>query len=165
MKFGGLVDNKTDSPVDGFSVLRSQNNQRSLRSVVAPLMLTSLVDAFAVIVIYLLVSTSQAPTEAEIYDDIKLPTARHSQLIEPGVNVRVVGQQYFVGQDTYTPSDLLEKLKKIDSEYEQSTDARRGKLVIQADAKASFRAINPLLSIAAQSGFDQIKFATVEGTR
>ena len=162
MKFGNMKDIQMKSPLDAMAQVRPKSNGVSMASVVAPLMLTSLVDAFAVIVIYLLVSTTQGPEALDVKKDIQLPVAAKSKVLQPGVSLRIVDNKYFLDKESYSLPELLKTLKAMSVQLKDDSDPREGSLVIQADKNSDYRTISPILSVASQSGFDKIKFAALE---
>lgn len=162
LKFGSLKEAQAHSAIDGLATVRPKNSgAASLTQIAAPLMLTSLVDAFAVIVIYLLVSTHQGKKEIELEKKILLPVAQKSQMLEPGVSVSVVDNEYLFEGKTYSIGQLLTLLKEKNTELTESSDPRKGRIIIQADKKSDYKYISPVLSVASQTGFDSIHFATV----
>jgi len=161
LKFGSLKEAQAQSAIDGLATVRPKNQNPSLAQVTAPLMLTSLVDAFAVIVIYLLVSTYQGKKEIEVEGKIKLPVAEKAQMIEPGVSVSVVENKYLYEGKDYSLGQLLTLLREKNTELTESADPRKGRIIIQADKNSDFKYISPVLSVASQTGFDDIHFATV----
>jgi len=162
MNFGSIKDIQIKSPLDEMAQVRPAGSSRSIVSVVAPLMLTSLVDAFAVIVIYLLVSTTQGAKELDTKRDIKLPIAKQSKILEAGVSLRIVNNEYFIKEEIYTLPELLSELKTMSETFKSESDPREGNLIIQADKNSDYKSISPVLSVASQSGFEKIKFATLE---
>lgn len=161
MIFGAIKRQNIKSPLEGLSQVRPKSQVKHMMKLAAPLMLTSLVDAFAVIVIYLLVSTQQSGKELKVEKDIKLPQAQHSQALQPGVNVRVVSGKYLVNEKEMKAGELLGYLTDLNKNLDDSGDERKGKILIQADKESDYSSISPLLSIAAQSGFENIKFAVL----
>ncbi|MCB0413728.1 MAG: biopolymer transporter ExbD [Bdellovibrionales bacterium] len=162
MEFGILKQSQTESLLDQFAQVRPRsNNKWSATRLAAPLMLTSLVDAFAVIVIYLLVSTQQSHQDLKIDSQISLPKASYSNSLDSGVNVRIVNGAYIINDTSLRENEIGPFLLDLSSKLKQSRDQRQGNLIILADQKSSFSRINPLLAIAAQAGFENIRFAVI----
>lgn len=161
LKFGSLREAQTQSAIEGLATLRPKNKDRSLLETAAPLMLTSLVDAFAVIVIYLLVSTHQGNKEIDLEQKIQLPTAEASQTIEPGISVSVLEGAYFFEDQELSIGELLTVLQEKAEALKADESPKMGRIIIQADKNSDYKLISPLLSVASQSGFDDIHFATV----
>lgn len=162
MEFGTLKSTNVHSPLESLATVRPKGGGRGMIEMVAPVMLTSLVDAFAIIVVYLLVSTQNSGgKELELNKNISLPKASTSNTLSLGVNIQVVDGKYMVEEKVYNAGELLAHLTELNKSLESSGDERKGKIVIQADKKSDFNNISPILSIAAQSGFENIKFAVL----
>ncbi len=161
MKFGSIKQEKLRSPIQAMACVRPKKGSVNLLKMAAPLMLTSLVDAFAVIVIYLLVSTQQAGKDVKIDKEISLPQASQSQTLKPGVNIQVLNNKYVVNETEMNAGELLTHLQGLQEELKQQGDERAGNLVIQADKASDYSGISPVLAVAAQSGFENIKFAVI----
>ncbi len=161
MKFGMIKEQQIMSPIEHMGSLRPSSNRSNMLKVVAPLMLTSLVDAFAVIVIYLLASTQQAGSELKTDKNISLPTASHSQALQPGVNLKVSGQQYIINDTPIALNQLAQYLTALNTDLKTKNDTRHGNLIIQADKNADFSGLSPVLVVAAQTGFENVRFAVI----
>ncbi len=161
MKFGSIKQEKLRSPIESMARVRPKKSPVNLLKMAAPLMLTSLVDAFAVIVIYLLVTTQQSGKDVKIDKEISLPQASQSQTLKPGVNVRVVENKYIVNEAEMNAGELLSHLQDLQKQLKEQGDERSGNLVIQADKASDYSGISPILAVAVQSGFENIKFAVI----
>ena len=161
MQFGSIKQEKLRSPLGGLAQVRPTSSMGHVMRGAAPLMLTSLVDAFAVIVIYLLITTQQSGKDLKIDQEIKLPQAHNSKVLEPGVNVQVRNNRYIIDDQEMNAGQLLSHLKSLHEGLKAQGDEKLGKIVIQADKSSDYSGISPILSVAAQSGFDNIKFAVI----
>ncbi len=161
MKFGSIKENKIMSPLEQMATLRPSSSKSNMIKVVAPLMLTSLVDAFAVIVIYLLASTQQSGSELQMDKNISLPQASHSQSLQPGVNLKVKGNDYIINDTIISINQVAQYLVNLNKELKDKNDSRHGNLIIQADKNADFSGLSPILVVAAQTGFENVRFAVI----
>ena len=59
--------------------------------------------------------------------------------------------------------ELLKALVVLGKELRDSNDPKQKSLIVQADQNVDFDRISPLLTIASEAGFENIKFATVGG--
>lgn len=128
------------------------------RSTIAALMLTSLVDAFSILVIFLIVSHSANNEVVNIGDNVKLPVATESQLIQNGVVVRVENGRFLVEDKEVKLDNLLPYLKTLNSSVEA---AKREGLVIVADQQMDYEDLSPVILAGSQAGFTKFKFAVV----
>ena len=79
-----LQTNNKRSPLQETQVLGAGAKKKSpmRREMAIALPLTSLIDAFSIIVIYLLIGTQNSGIEANIPSQLSLPQASHSQGVE-----------------------------------------------------------------------------------
>lgn len=149
------------SPIQSTSVIKPASN-KSNKALVATVILTSLVDAFSILVIYLLINTSAANEELNLEKDLTLPMATQSEVLQAGVVVTTTKDGKYKVKETETEaSDLMATLKALNEELNDEGDERRKNLVIQADRSSSFELLNPIILAGTQAGFETIKFAVL----
>ena len=161
MKFSALKNETMISPLENVGSLRPKSN-RITRTIAATLILTSLVDAFSILVIYLLLNSSSSP-ETKLNKDIQLPVAEYSNSLKNGVGIQVVQGGYILNDNKLDSDGLLRALVVLGKELRDSNDPKQKSLIVQADQNIDFDRISPLLTIASEAGFEDIKFATVGG--
>lgn len=161
MNFGALKKSEVNEFLPSLSTIRPKR-QRAVIAVVATLMLTSLVDVFSILVMYLLVNTSASKEAIKVDQAIKLPQAYQSSLITGGVNLEIVDNRYYVNKELVKYGSLYGVLSKLNEELEASGDEAFKKIIIQADKATTFDIINPILLISSEAGFENIKFATMK---
>lgn len=144
----------------------------------AELMLTSLVDMFTIIVIFLLQNFSASGDILYMSKDIKLPFAVHGVELErapviavSGDAVTVDGKQVaqtddLVKADVLNVPELEDALREEKRRYEQihQNDPEhpfRGLVNVQADKKIPFKVIKKVMFACNQSGFGNITFAAM----
>ena len=127
------------------------------RTMIASLMLTSLVDAFSILVIFLIMSHS---TNNEIVntDKIVLPTAKESSLIQAGVVVRVEAGRFMVEDKPVALGNLVAHLKALNASV---AVARREGLIIVADRQMDYADLSPVILAGSSAGFTKFKFAVI----
>lgn len=159
MIINGLISKKKTVSLmpDGSSMgLRQAKTKKVL---VAGLALTSLVDAFSILVIYLLVSTTSGEMDLNT-DHIDLPVVGSSQTLKPAPVVKVAKRGYYFDEKRVSLRLLSVKLKKAFVELDESE--KQKPIIIQADKKVGFAKINPLVLIATKAGFNQLRFAVIQ---
>jgi biopolymer transport protein ExbD len=144
----------------------------------ASLMLTSLVDMFTIIVIFLLMNFSANGEVLYMSKDIKLPDAYHGAQLERAPVISVSADSVtFDGKLLLTTSELQsgdalnvpaleEALRDEKRRYEQdhAQDADhpfRGLVNVQADRRIPFKVIKRVMFACNQSGFGNINFAAL----
>jgi len=151
----------------------------------ASLMLTSLVDMFTIIVIFLLMNFSANGEVLYMSKDIKLPDAYHGVQLERAPVISVSGDAVtFDGKMLFSTADLEkgdvlnvpeleDALREEKRRYEQihANDPEhpfRGLVNVQADRRIAFKVIKRVMFACNQSGFGNITFAALSrevGTR
>jgi biopolymer transport protein ExbD len=153
-----LEKSMLSSALAGQSRLRPTNG-RHRRNMVVGLMLTSLVDAFSILVIFLIMNHSSNQDVVNIGDNMKLPVAADSQVIQSGVSVRIEGHnKFFVEDKAVDMSDLAVHLRAMN---ESADIAKKEGLVIVADRNMDYEALSPVILAGSQAGFTKFKFAVV----
>ena len=132
---------------------------RSRKDMNSPLLLTALVDAFSILVIFLLVQISGAPNTFEANDAIKLPTASSTDVAQADfesqvANLVVTDRGYILNEKPVSISNLKAALKAMKVE-----NGKPVRLVIQADNKSEFDLMTPLLAMTAEAGVSKLEFA------
>ncbi len=145
------------SPLENLSRLKA-SGARAKRTMVAGLMLTSLVDAFSILVIFLIMNHSTNQEILNVGDKIQLPQARESQFIQNGVVVRVEGGQYLVDDKPIALSTLAGHLKTLNDGPDA---AKKEGLVIVADRQLDYADLSPVILAGSHAGFTKFKFAVI----
>ncbi len=140
-----------------------------------------MVDMMTMLVIFLLQQFSATGEVLYMQKDIKLPDARHGQVIEIAPVVAISGAQVVVsGQKVAEVAELerdpsqiiaplVEKLRdeKKRWDYIHQNDADReknwkGEVNVQADVKVPFRVLRRVMASAAEAGYGSVNFAATE---
>jgi len=161
MKFSALKNSEMTPFLSSLSQVRPKGSKKVV-TIVSTLMLTSLVDVFSILVIYLLVNTSASKESIKMDRPIKLPFSSQSSLMASGANLQIIGEKYFINSKPIAFDRIFEELKRLNGEFKKNNDNRFRKIIIQADKTSPFERINPILLISAEAGFENIKFATIK---
>jgi len=154
---------------------------RSKKHGYASLMLTSLVDMFTIIVIFLLMNFSANGEVLYMSKDIKLPNAYHGAQLEraPVISVSPDAVTYdgrqVAATDDLQKGDLLnvpeledalrEERRRYETIHANDPDHPfRGLVNVQADRKIPFKVIKRVMFACNQSGFGNINFAALAKT-
>lgn len=158
MRFGALKTEMMNSPIDSQAVVRPKKGQFR-RTLVTSLVLTSLVDAFSILVIYLLVNTSAATEALNINKEMKLPLASESEVLQAGLVVKIENNRYYLNEQEVGISTLGDALERAQKDLEDRGDERSGKVIIQGDENLTFESLNPVITACSQTQIKKIKFA------
>jgi biopolymer transport protein ExbD len=152
------------------------------KSLNAELNVVPMVDMMTMLVIFLLQQFSATGEVLYMQKDIKLPEAQHGQSIEVAPVIAISAEQVVVtGQKVadvrdletesalYNINALEERLrdekKRWDFIHQNDPDRDKnwkGDVNIQADSKVPFRILKRVMFSAAQAGYYNVNFATLE---
>jgi biopolymer transport protein ExbD len=159
-----LKQSQFASPLLGQSKLKPRGFSAS-KPLVFSLMLTSLIDAFAILLIFLLFNNNGADPRVQITKDIRLPEVVKSSTIDYGIMVRIEKGRYFVEEKEVAANDLPRVLMQHKNAFTKDPAnkeaQKKAQLIVQADKKASFEELNPIVLAAAHVGFENFKFAVL----
>lgn len=154
MSHSPLSQSTRSSFILGQSQLRPQGS--GLKKKAATLMITSLVDAFSILVIYLLFGPAITGENIDSSLGVHLPVAYQSQLTDQETSLVIKNNHYYVGNREIGAKQIGPELKRISEELSH----RKGKsLVIIADEKNDIEKLNPVLIAASEAGLSQLKLA------
>ena len=157
---------------------------------VPPLMLTSLLDMFTIILIFLIVSFEAESYEFRLNPDLTLPESTARSIFRPAVNLAVTTEGIIVEQQPVMPltngrarpsdydaghiPELVDHLAALYAERaaalpERSADAEPGDdeedgtiVVLQADKEMDYRTLYLVMRSASQAGFTRHRLAVMK---
>ena len=120
--------------------------------------LTSLIDAFSIIVIYLLIGTQSGNgIEAKISNGMALPAASQGTSIDKEMPIlRIEKGRYFLNDKPVAVKALTEQLMAL-----KKSSTEKVELMIQADQKMDYADLDPLLKAGSLAGIEKLKFAVM----
>ena len=127
-------------------------------------MLTSLIDAFSILVVYLLMSFSSSGEMAYMSSDLELPKASTLERLDRHSIIRITEKSYFIENkpvDLKGILPLLVSLKKQLSKRYGETSEMGETITVQADRKTLYSRLSPVIQACAQAGFGDVKFAVL----
>lgn len=119
--------------------------------------LTSLIDAFCIIVIYLLIGTQTSGVESQLSAGMNLPQAESGQTVDKAIaTLRIEKGSYFLDEKQVALQSLGQKLAEL---KKSTTDAVE--LMVQADTQMEYADLDPLLKAGAEAGIEKLRFAVI----
>jgi biopolymer transport protein ExbD len=152
---------------------REHRRKRGRRGIVAVLMLTSMVDMFSLLVIFLLQSFSNSPEVMALSNGLTLPSAvsAAAAIDAPVLTVsqdQVLLDQKLIGPVSAVverPALLAESLSTMKKIWQQAHGAEsfKGDIHLQADRKLSSSLISRLINVLNSQGYASVHLAVVSG--
>lgn len=146
------------SPLAEAQTLANQGRSVRRSGDAAPVLpLTSLIDAFSIIVIYLLVGTQNGGMDMSIPNRLQLPTAESGTSLEESPIVRIEKGMYFIDDELVSAHELGRRLFELKKKMKDD----RTQILVQADHQMNYAALDPLLRAGSEAGIQKIKFAVL----
>jgi len=145
------------SSLAGTSMIRPKQ-AKFRRTMIAGLMLTSLVDAFSILVIFLIMNHGASQDVVNIGDKITLPMAQETQFIQEGIVIRVEDGKFMVEEQAVQLPQLAAHLKKMN---DGADTAKKEGLIIVADRNLDYADLSPVILAGSHAGFTKFKFAVI----
>lgn len=130
--------------------------EKSASAHAVALPLTSLIDAFSIIVIYLLIGTQTGGIDSDIPNRMTLPVAESgTQILHEAPTVRIENGRYFIDDQEVAVHQLGARLAQLKGNLE----AEKAELIIQGDKKMTYASLDPLIRAGSEAGIQKLKFA------
>ncbi|WP_413289891.1 ExbD/TolR family protein [Bdellovibrio sp. HCB337] len=119
--------------------------------------LTSLIDAFCIIVIYLLIGTQTSGVESQLAAGMSLPLAESGQTVDKAIaTLKIEKGIYFLDEKQVSLKALGQKLAELKKSTTEAVE-----LMVQADTQMEFADLDPLLKAGAEAGIEKLRFAVI----
>lgn len=145
-------------------LLEAQNlNKKSgkkvgVKELAQVLPLTSLIDAFSIIVIYLLIGTQSGVIETPMTPGMKLPMAQNAESLEKTVAIlRIQDNRFFLNDKLVRFQDLSEELAQL----KKNSSDKSVEIMVQADQNMNYASLDPLIKAGSLAGIEKFKFAVL----
>lgn len=131
------------------------NFRSKKKNLIASLSLTSLIDAFSILVIYLLLVTQNGLLDIEINTQVQIPQSEVAPFVETEpLVVRLQNNSFYIKDTRYSPKELVLFLK---AEKKKNEDIKLG---IQASKSQSFETIQRMLETVHLAGIHKVELLT-----
>lgn len=150
------------STLAGESRLKPEHG-RGKRTIVADLLLTALIDAFSILVIFLLMQFSSSGEILSIGKGTELPKAMLADVLERNPVVKVEDGKMFLEDKEVSGDGLVEGLLGLRKQYQELHAGQEfpGILTIQADRRAKYESLNQIVLAASHAGYSDVRFAVI----
>lgn len=151
-----LASQRMNSPLQQQKRIQSSGVNTRNKNLLFSMNLTTLIDAFCILVIFLLSNMNGQIQSLNLGKNISLPTASQSEILNEGIVVRVEKNDLYINDKKTTFQEMPKTLIELKSEIKNS-------LIIQADKQSDFEKISQLLRAGGQAGFEKYAFAVLPG--
>lgn len=137
--------------------------KKQKRNLAETVMLTSLVDTFSVLVIYLLVNFSTTGELLYMSEGMELPSAAKAIELERNVVVKVEQDKLFIEEEEIPQSGLVQKLIDVKKNWEKyyPDSEFTGAMTIQADRRQTYSLLSHVIQAGGHAGYSDINFAVI----
>lgn len=159
----GVLKNSAIGSVIGESSVLNPRSEAVKREVHAELLLTALIDAFSILVIFLLMSFSSAGEVLNTGKGVELPQAAMGEQLDRQPVVKVEEGKIFV-EDKETPvANLVASLLDLRKKFAETRPGEEfpGIITILGDRRLKYEVLNSIVLASSQAGFSDIKFAVI----
>lgn len=159
----GIVKNSAFHSVIGESSILAPQSEKHRRNIVADLLLTALIDAFSILVIFLLMSFSSTGEILYMGKGMELPKAVKGEVLERNPVVKVDEGKLYLEEKEVAPNDLVAALLEVRKKFQESRPGEEfpGVITIQGDRRLKYEQLNSIVLASSQAGFSDIKFAVI----
>lgn len=154
---------------------RKNQQKRTKRVIVAGLMLTSMVDMFSLLVIFLLQSFSNSPEVMALSNGIVLPAAVSASAPIDAPLLTITDKEILVDHKSMgetqavlaKPEALVKSLVDMKTMWETThkNQSFKGDVHLQADTKLSSTLVSQVIGILNSQGYGTVHLAVVNGAR
>lgn len=130
-------------------------NSKKKRSMAIPLILTSLVDAFCMIMVYLMLATNM-DSSVEVSPGVELPSAQRAEQIQESPVVTIWKSEYFFESQKLSFEQLKAKLHSRKDLFHQ-----KKKAIVEADHGTPYAKIEPVMALMSELEVESIQLAVV----
>lgn len=125
--------------------------------------LTALIDAFSILVIFLLMSFSSSGDLLSISPDQELPTAGLADTLERNPVVKIEKDKMYLEDREITSASIVGEFLTLRKQFAETNPGQEypGIVTIQADRRIKYEALNEIVLAAAHAGFSDVRFAVL----
>lgn len=150
-----LMTPSKNSPLAQVQRLKGDSSTPGRKDLAGALPLTSLIDAFSIIVIYLLIGT-QSGMDTKVPSRLNLPIADSGVAVEAGSVVRIEKGRYFIDDKPVAAQQLGRALYDL-----KKRTTGEAQILVQADRAMTYANLDPLLRASSEAGLQKLKFAVM----
>lgn len=155
-----LATQQAKGPLSTMGAIKAKGGQKKPKMVFS-LNLTALIDAFSILVIFLLSNYNGDAQNINLSKQITLPRATQTEIMTMGTVVKIEGNRLFVNDKEVKLNNLVGTLIDAKKDKEKESEDVKNSLIIQADRQLGFDQLSPVIRAGGSAGFNQYKFAAM----
>lgn len=144
------------SPILAQGLIKPSSSDQKSKNLYFSMNLTTLIDAFCILVIFLLSNMNGQLQNVNIAKDIKLPIAEKTEILNTGITLRIEKDSLYLDETKISMEELTNKLIQLKNKGPKS-------LIIQADKDSDFEQLSYALRAGSQAGYEKYAFAVLPG--
>jgi biopolymer transport protein ExbD len=148
------------SPIKETSFIRRRSGKMK-KAIVGHLALTSLIDAFTILVLFLIVNSSSAE-QIDMKDGITLPTASYSSELDRSPVIVYKNGTFLIDDQAVAENDLKGRLEQLRERTKGFFKSGESSILVQADENVSFDKLQPIMIASSYAGIRHVKFAVLQ---
>ena len=150
------------SQLAGHSAIRPHGT-RHKKSIVADLLLTALIDAFSILVIFLLMSFSSSGELLALSKGQELPKASYAAVLDRNTLIKLDNDKIYLEDKEVALADIVGALLQARQDWAALHPGQEfpGQVTIQADRRIKFEQLSQVIQASSHAGFSDIKFAVI----
>lgn len=142
-------------------LLLRKNQSKLRKSIQSTITLTSLIDAFVIIVLYLVVCNSPSET-MDLEDQITLPQAKVFNQLDGSPVITFKNNQFMIDGQIINEAQLNSRLAQVAGNLKLKVENKEPSIILQADENVDFHKLQPFLTASAHAGIKNVKFAVYQ---
>ena len=159
----GVIKETAIESIIGESSILAPKHERHKREIHAELLLTALIDAFSILLIFLLMSFSSSGEVLFTGKGIELPKATMGEQLDRQPVVKVENGKLFLEDKEVSADGLVPALLDLRKKFAEMHPGEEfpGVITIQGDRRLKYEMLNSIVLASSQAGFSDIKFAVI----
>lgn len=127
------------------------------------LLLTALIDAFSILVIFLLMSFSSTGDILNIGKDEELPKSAQAEVLERHPVIKVQGEKIYLEDKELAADSLVGAMLELRKQFAEQHPGQEypGVVMVQADRRVKYESLNQVVLAASHAGFSDVRFAVI----
>ena len=159
----GILRTTAFHSIIGESSILNPSNEKFSRIVNAELLLTALIDAFSILVIFLLMSFSSSGDLIFMGKDMELPKAAQGDILDRNPVVKIEQGKLYLEEKEISVANLTAALLDLRKKFTEEHPGEEfpAAITVQGDRRLKYETLNSIVLASSQAGFSDLKFAII----